>query len=75
MLPVSGTQSSGLWQFLETGAMTKFLHAGRAAEAGLMAAELAEVGLTGPPAILEGLGHPKLCVHTFTSSHMLCSIL
>ena len=50
----AGTQSSGLWQFLETGAMTKHLHAGRAAEAGVVAAELAGVGFTGPPAILEG---------------------
>src|SRR3546814_1101474 len=30
----AGTQSSGLWQFLDTGAMSKHLHAGRAAEAG-----------------------------------------
>jgi len=50
----AGTQSSGLWQFLETGAMSKHLHAGRAAEAGVLAAELAAVGFTGPPAILEG---------------------
>lgn len=50
----AGTQSSGLWQFLETGAMSKHLHAGRAAEAGLIAAELAALGFTGPPAILEG---------------------
>jgi 2-methylcitrate dehydratase PrpD len=50
----AGTQSSGLWQFLETGAMSKHLHAGRAAESGLLAAELAKLGFTGPPAILEG---------------------
>jgi 2-methylcitrate dehydratase PrpD len=50
----AGTQSSGLWQFLATGAMTKHLHAGRAAEAGLLAADLARLGFTGPPAILEG---------------------
>ncbi|MEZ5582812.1 MAG: MmgE/PrpD family protein [Candidatus Competibacteraceae bacterium] len=50
----AGTQSSGLWQFLTTGAMTKHLHAGRAAEAGLLAADLARLGFTGPPAILEG---------------------
>jgi len=37
----AGTQSSGLWQFLATGAMSKHLHAGRAAEAGVVAAELA----------------------------------
>ena len=50
----AGTQSSGLWQFLDTGAMTKHLHAGRAAAAGVLAADLAQVGFTGPPAILEG---------------------
>ena len=50
----AGTQSAGLWQFLETGAMSKHLHAGRGAEAGLVAAELAVAGFTGPPEILEG---------------------
>jgi len=35
--------------------MTKHLHAGRAAEAGVLAAELAHFGFTGPPAILEGV--------------------
>ncbi|HEY4343236.1 MAG TPA: MmgE/PrpD family protein [Parvibaculum sp.] len=50
----AGTQSSGLWQFLETGAMTKHLHAGHAAQAGLKAAELAAFGFTGPSRILEG---------------------
>jgi 2-methylcitrate dehydratase PrpD len=50
----AGTQSSGLWQFLDTGAMSKHLHAGRAAEAGLLAADLAARGFTGPPRILEG---------------------
>ena len=50
----AGTQASGLWQFIETGAMSKHLHAGRAAEAGVTAAELAALGFTGPPAILEG---------------------
>lgn len=50
----AGTQSSGLWQFLDTGAMTKHLHAGHAAAAGVLAADLAQAGFTGPPAILEG---------------------
>ena len=50
----AGTQSAGLWQFLATGAMSKHLHAGRAAEAGCVAAGLARLGFTGPPAILEG---------------------
>ena len=50
----AGTQSSGLWQFIETGAMSKHLHAGRACESGLLAAELAACGFTGSPEILEG---------------------
>jgi len=50
----AGTQSSGLWQFMESGAMSKHLHAGRASESGWLAAELAAAGLTGPAQILEG---------------------
>ena len=50
----AGTQASGFWQFLETGAMSKHLHAGRACESGLLAAELAARGFTGPEEILEG---------------------
>lgn len=50
----AGTQSAGLWEFLETGAMSKHLHAGRGAEAGIVAGELAALGFTGPPDILEG---------------------
>ncbi len=50
----AGTQSAGLWQFLADGAMSKFLHAGRAAEAGLVSAQLAERGFTGAARILEG---------------------
>lgn len=50
----AGTQSAGLWEFLDTGAMSKHLHAGRAAEAGIIAAQLAAHDFTGPPAILEG---------------------
>ena len=50
----AGTQSSGLWQFLEESAMSKHLHAGRAAESGLLAAGLAAHGFTGPAKILEG---------------------
>ncbi|MBT8436808.1 MAG: MmgE/PrpD family protein [Gammaproteobacteria bacterium] len=50
----AGTQSSGFWQFMETGAMSKHLHAGRACESGMLAAELAAQGFTGSPEILEG---------------------
>ena len=50
----AGTQSSGVWEFLDTGAMSKHLHAGRAAESGMIAADLAALDFTGPPKILEG---------------------
>jgi 2-methylcitrate dehydratase PrpD len=50
----AGTQAAGLWEFLETGAMSKHLHSGRASEAGMTAASLACHGITGAPLILEG---------------------
>lgn len=50
----AGTQSSGLWQFLESGSMSKHLHAGRASESGLLAAELAQFDFSGASNILEG---------------------
>ena len=50
----AGTQASGLWEFMTSSAMSKHLHAGRAAEAGQLAAELAAQGFTGPDTILEG---------------------
>lgn len=50
----AGTQSSGLWEFLATGAMSKHLHTARGAESGVLAALLAAEGFTGPKCILEG---------------------
>jgi 2-methylcitrate dehydratase PrpD len=50
----AGTQAGGLWQFLVDGSMSKQWHAGRAAESGLTAAQLASRGFTGPLGILEG---------------------
>jgi 2-methylcitrate dehydratase PrpD len=50
----AGTQSSGLWEFLSAGAMSKHLHTARAAESGVLAAQLAMNGFTGPASILEG---------------------
>ena len=50
----AGTQASGLWQCRLDGALSKPLHAGRAAQSGLLAADLALHGLTGPFRILEG---------------------
>lgn len=50
----AGTQSSGLWEFLASGAMSKHLHTARAAESGVLAALLAVEGFTGAERILEG---------------------
>ncbi|MBS7701552.1 MULTISPECIES: MmgE/PrpD family protein [unclassified Chelatococcus] len=50
----AGTQSSGLWEFLEEGAMSKHLHTARASESGVLAALLAAENFTGPAHILEG---------------------
>lgn len=50
---IAGTQASGLFAWLYDGAMTKRFHAGDAARAGIVAAELAAIGYTGSKAILE----------------------
>ncbi len=53
-LAIAASQSAGL--IANFGTMTKPLHAGRAAQAGLLAARLAAAGFTGMPQALE---HPK----------------
>jgi 2-methylcitrate dehydratase PrpD len=50
----AGTQAGGLWEFIADGAMSKHLHAGRAAANGVLAAELAALDFTGARRILEG---------------------
>jgi len=50
----AGTMAAGLWEFIADGAMSKHLHAGRAASSGLLAADLARRGFTGARRILEG---------------------
>jgi len=50
----AGTMSAGLWEFNADGAMSKHLHAGRAASSGVLAADLARQGFTGTRRILEG---------------------
>jgi 2-methylcitrate dehydratase PrpD len=50
----AGTQAAGLWQVRHEPVMSKQLHNGRAAHAGLLAADLARTGFTGPATILEG---------------------
>lgn len=50
----AGTQASGLWQCRLEDTMSKQLHNGRAAQSGLLAAQLAPHGFTGAHQILEG---------------------
>ncbi|MEO7940169.1 MAG: MmgE/PrpD family protein [Burkholderiaceae bacterium] len=50
----AGTQAAGLWQVRLEPVMSKQLHTGHAAWAGLSAASLALAGFTGPRFILEG---------------------
>ncbi len=51
---IAGSQAGGVFEFLAEGATVKALHPGWAAHAGLIAAELAAGGMTGPSTIFEG---------------------
>ena len=53
-LATAATLGAGLQQAFRSDAMSKPLHAGHAAEAGLLAARAAEAGFTGAPDVLEG---------------------
>ena len=53
-LATAATFAAGLQQAFRMDSMSKPLHAGRAAEAGLLAAQLASRGLTGSPDVLDG---------------------
>jgi len=53
-LGIAGTSASGLLQFLADGSEVKQYHPGKAALCGLLAAYLAQSGLTAPNNILEG---------------------
>ncbi len=50
----AGTQAAGLWEFLESGSMSKVLHVANANLCGIRSAKLARLGFTGSPTILEG---------------------
>jgi 2-methylcitrate dehydratase PrpD len=47
-LGLAASCASGVWAFIHEGAMVKRVHAGRAAEGGLLSALLAKSGVTGP---------------------------
>ena len=55
-LGIAGSLSSGILAFTKSrsGAMIKPLHLGRASESGVLAAQLAGLGYTGPETVLEG---------------------
>lgn len=53
-LGLAGTQAAGVWEILPDTPGAKGLHAGKAAQAGLLAATLARQDLFGPASIFEG---------------------
>lgn len=63
-LGLAGTQGSGLFAFTADGAMTKRFHGGDAARAGVVAAELAAAGFTGPTQIFEAADGGFLRAHS-----------
>jgi len=63
-LGLAGTQAAGLNTFFESGDMTKSIHPGKAAFNGILSAQLARLGATSPPAILE---HPKGYLNAFST--------
>jgi 2-methylcitrate dehydratase PrpD len=70
---LAGSFSSGLWAFIHDGAMAKRVHAGRAAEGGLLAAILAGKGVTGPARIFDDVwgGFHKTYAHQATDTDAL----
>ena len=63
-LGLAGTQAAGLNTFFESGDMTKSIHPGKAACNGILSAELARLGATSPPTMLE---HPKGYLAAFST--------
>ncbi|WP_433875333.1 MmgE/PrpD family protein [Sinomonas atrocyanea] len=53
-LGIAGSHAGGLFEFLGQSAEVKRLHPGKAARDGIVSADLAEAGLTGPTTVLEG---------------------
>src|SRR6266702_8498962 len=54
-LGIAGSLAGGLLEFAKgDGGMVKRLHLGRASEAGVLAASLADAGFTGPRTVIEG---------------------
>ncbi|RXS68343.1 MmgE/PrpD family protein [Streptomyces sioyaensis] len=51
---IAASMGSGLLEANRTGGTVKQIHTGWAAHAGLVAADMARAGITGPPTVLEG---------------------
>ena len=66
-LGLAGTQGAGTWAFNADGTMSKRLHAGKAAHSGVLAAELAALGFTGPMQIYESEDGGVLKAHSDNS--------
>lgn len=60
-LGLAATQSGGLFAFTADGTASKRFHPGRAAQSGVMAAELAALGLSGPTQAYEATDGGMLC--------------
>lgn len=72
-LGIAASMSGGLLQFARsgTGGMVKRLHFGRANESGVLAANLAERGFTGPHDIIEGeFGFLRVFCDNFESAEL-----
>jgi 2-methylcitrate dehydratase PrpD len=71
-LGIAGSLCGGLLEFAKgDGGMVKRLHLGRASEAGVLAASLAEAGFTGPRTVIEGqFGFLRVFCTEFDESHL-----
>ncbi len=74
-LGIAGSQAAGLFAFMADGTMTKTLHAGKAAQNGILAAFLAKEGFTGPAYILEDKrGFYKACADTSNPERVVAGL-
>jgi len=67
-LGLAGSQASGINEYLSNSSSAKSMHTGWAAHAGIVAASLAQAGMTGPMSVFEGrdgllraYGLPEAC--------------
>lgn len=54
-IALATSASAGLWAFIHDGSQAKKIHAGRAAEGGLLAASLAARGMSGPARVFDAV--------------------